>query len=145
VPRRQQGSSLLEGLISIGVFAFGMLGLAGMETQLMQHGMHAQFRAQASYSYMAEEIIGLASADAANVGCYVMTPSGPGACGSAIATAAAADWRARSLAAFPGASGAPPTVTYAVDGTLTVTILWQRPQEPTQHNYVSITNLYPGF
>jgi len=36
-------------------------------------------------------------------------------------------------------------VTYANDGMLTVTILWQRPQEPAQHNYVSITNLYPGF
>jgi len=141
--RHQRGSSLLEGLISIGIFAFGMLGLAGMETKLMQHGMHAQFRAQASY--LAEELIGLASADAANVDCYVMTSSGPGACGSAVATAAVTDWRARAVAGFPGAGAAPPTVTYAVDGTLTVTILWQRPHESTQHNYVSITNLYPGI
>ena len=139
----QRGSSLLEALISIGVFAFGMLGLAGMQTQLMQQSTHAQFRTQASY--MAEELIGLASADAANVDCYRMTSSGPGQCGSAIATAAVAAWRTRALAAFPGATAAPPTVTYANDGMLTVTILWQRPQEPAQHNYVSITNLYPGF
>jgi type IV pilus assembly protein PilV len=139
---RQRGSSLLEGLVSIGVFAIGLLGLAGMTTQLMQQGANAQFRAQASY--MAEELIGLATADVANVDCYRMTASGPNACGNAVATAAVADWRARALAAFPGASAAPPTVTYANDGTLTVTILWQRPQETTQHNHVSITNLYPG-
>ena len=123
------------------VFAVGMLGLAGLKTQLMQQGTNAQYRVQASY--LAEELIGLATADIANVGCYQMTSSGPGSCANGIATTAVTDWRTRALA-LPGADGAPPTVTYATDGTFTVTIMWQRPQESMQHNYVSVTNLYPG-
>jgi type IV pilus assembly protein PilV len=143
MPHRQTGSSLIEGLTAIVIFSFGMLGLAGLNTSMVQHSTHAQFRAQASY--LAEELIGLATADVANVDCYQMTASGPGACASPVAEAAVADWRARTLAALPGAAGAPPTVTYANDGALTVTLLWQRPQETMQHNYISTTNLYPGF
>lgn len=139
----QSGSSLVEGLAALVIFSVGMLGLAGLDTSMMQQNTHAQFRAQASY--LAEELLGLATADAVNVQCYRMTAAGPGSCDSAVAQAAVADWRARALAALPGASSSPPTVTYAGDGALTVTILWQRPQEAMQHNYVSTTNLYPGF
>jgi type IV pilus assembly protein PilV len=139
----QRGSSLIEGLTAIVIFAFGMLGLVGLNTQLMQQSTNAQLRAQASF--LAEELIGLATADTSNVACYQMTADGPNSCGSSVAQTAVADWRTRTLAALPGASSTPPTVTYANDGALTVTILWQRPTESTQHNYISTTNLYPGY
>ncbi len=141
--RTQAGSSLVEGLAALLIFTVGMLGLAGLNTAMMQQSAHAQFRAQASY--LAEELLGLATADVVNVQCYQMTAAGPGSCDSAVAQTAVADWRTRALAALPGASSSPPTVTYAGDGALTVTLLWQRPQETMQHNYVSTTNLYPGF
>jgi type IV pilus assembly protein PilV len=141
--KSQRGSSLIEGLAAIVIFAFGMLGLVGLKTQLMQQSTNAQLRAQASF--LAEELIGLATSDAANVACYQMTADGPSSCDSAVAQTAVADWRTRTLAALPGASTTPPTVTYANDGALTVTILWQRPTESMQHNYISTTNLYPGY
>lgn len=140
---RQRGSSLIEGLAAIVVFSFGMMGLAGLKASMMQQSAHAQLRAQASY--LAEELLGLASADVANVDCYQITESGPPSCGSAIAQGAVTEWRNRVLAALPGASSSPPTVTYAVDGTMTLTIRWQRPTESNEHRYVSTTNLYPGF
>ena len=141
--KHQRGSSLIEGLTAIVIFAFGMLGLAGLKTQLVQQSSNAQIRAQASF--FAEELIGLATADTANVTCYQMTGDGPGSCASAVASAAVTDWRTRAMASLPGAASAPPTVSYAVDGALTVTLLWQRPQETMQHNYVSTTNLFPGY
>ncbi len=139
----QRGSSLIEGLAAIVVFSFGMMGLAGLKTSMMQQSAHAQLRAQASY--FAEELLGLASADVANVDCYQITTSGAPTCGSAIAQGAVSEWRTRVLASLPGASTSPPTVTYAVDGTMTLTIRWQRPAEASEHRYVSTTNLYPGF
>jgi type IV pilus assembly protein PilV len=138
----QQGSSLLEGLVTLAIFTFGMLGLASLQTRMIEQGTNAQLRVQASY--LAEEMLGLAAADKANVACYQMTSTGPSSCGNTVAHNAAVDWRSRVLAALPGASASPPTVTYAVNGQLAITILWQRTQELTQHNYVSTTNLYPG-
>ena len=142
LPRRQRGSSLIEGLAALVIFSFGMLGLAGLKTQMMQQSSHAQLRAQASF--LAEEIIGLATADTINVDCYRMTSTGPTTCSNAVATAAVSEWRTRTMAALPGASSTPPVVSYATDGTFTVTLLWQRPQETMPPNYVSTTNLYPG-
>lgn len=139
----QTGSTLIEGLAALLIFSFGMMGLAGLNAAMMQQSANAQMRAQASY--LAEELLGLATADIANVDCYQMTSSGPASCGSSIAQTTVAEWRNRALATLPGASTSPPTVTYAVDGTLTLTIRWQRPQESAEHRYVSTTNLYPGF
>lgn len=133
---------MIEGLVTLAIFAVGMLGLASLQTRMIQQGANSQFRVQASY--FAEEIIGLTSADSGNVACYQMTASGPSTCSSGIAQAAALDWRTRTIATLPGAWASPPTVSYANNGALTVTILWQRPQETMQHNYVSTTNLYPG-
>jgi type IV pilus assembly protein PilV len=140
---RQRGSSLIEALIAISIFSFGLMGIAGLQAQLFTAGQQSQLRAQASY--LAEEIFGIASADPGNVGCYTMDASGAGTCSSTLAKAAVADWRQRAMSALPGATDHPPTVTYGVDGTLTITLLWKRPQETVQHNYVASTNLYPGF
>ena len=48
LPRRQRGSSLIEGLAALVIFSFGMLGLAGLKTQMMQQSSHAQLRRRAS-------------------------------------------------------------------------------------------------
>ncbi len=137
---RQRGSSLLEGLISIVVFSVGVLGLGGLQFQLIASGTQSQYRAQASF--LAEELLGLAAADAPYAGCYVVTDAGPGACGSALAAKAVADWRQRVLDTLPGAGATPPTASLDGGGNFTVTLLWQRKNEQTQHNYSATTNLF---
>ncbi len=145
--RHRHGSTLIEALAALLVFSVGILGLAALNVSLVDQTTNAQLRAHATY--LAEELLGLATADLANIGCYTMTPTGPAACASPVAQTAVANWRARVLAALPGAMETPPTVTYAdsgIDkGNLTVTLLWKRPHESTQHNYVLTTNLYPDF
>lgn len=135
--RFQTGSAVIEGLTAITVFSLGILGLIGLQANVLEHNAQAQFRAEASY--LAEEIIGLATADALNADCYTLPPAG--ACTNAVAEQAAEEWAARVQAALPGADETAPTVERALDGTFTVTIQWKRESEDTSHNYVSVTNI----
>jgi type IV pilus assembly protein PilV len=128
---------VIEGLTAITVFSLGILGLIGLQANVLEHNAQAQFRAEASY--LAEEIIGLATADAVNADCYTVPAAG--ACTNALAELAAQEWAQRVQSALPGADAAPPTVSRDPDGRFTVTILWQRPNEDMVHNYVSVTNI----
>src|SRR5438067_10342212 len=50
IPRtRQQGSFLLEALIGILIFSFGVLGIVGLQAQSMRHISDAQYRGEAVY------------------------------------------------------------------------------------------------
>lgn len=46
---RQSGSFMLEALIGILVFSFGVLGLVGLQAQSMKHMNDAQYRGEAVY------------------------------------------------------------------------------------------------
>jgi len=135
--RFQTGSAVIEGLTAITVFSLGILGLIGLQANVLEHNAQAQYRAEASY--LAEEIIGLATADALNADCYTVPAAG--SCTNATAAQAAVDWTGRVEAALPGADATPPKVVRAADGTFTVTIQWKRDNEDTSHNYVSVTNI----
>jgi type IV pilus assembly protein PilV len=135
--RFQTGSAVIEGLTAITVFSLGILGLIGLQANVLEHNAQAQYRAEASY--LAEEIIGLATADSLNADCYTVPAAGT--CANAVAEQAVTDWSERVQAALPGADAAPPTVEHALDGTFTVTIQWKRENEDTSHNYVSVTNI----
>jgi type IV pilus assembly protein PilV len=135
--RFQTGSAVIEGLTAITVFSVGILGLIGLQANVLEHNSQAQYRAEASY--LAEEIIGLATADALNADCYTVPAAG--SCANATAGQAAVDWAARVQTALPGADATPPKVERTADGTFTVTIQWKRENEDTSHNYVSVTNI----
>ena len=136
--RFQSGSAMVEGLTAVTVFSIGILGVIGLQASVLENNAQAQFRAEASY--LAEEVIGLATADAANAACYAMNPGSPG-CTNAFAQAAAQEWAERVQASLPGADEIPPQVAHAADGTFTVTIQWKRQSDETWNNYVSTTNI----
>ena len=135
--RFQTGSAVIEGLTAITVFSLGILGLIGLQANVLEHNAQAQYRAEASY--LAQEIIGLATADALNANCYTVPAAGD--CSNAAAEQAAADWAERVQEAMPGANAIPPTVEREEDGTFTVVIQWKRESEDTSHNYISVTNI----
>ena len=83
--RFQTGSAVIEGLTAITVFSLGILGLIGLQANVLEHNAQAQYRAEASY--LAEEIIGLATADALNADCYTVPAAGT--CTNAAAEQAA--------------------------------------------------------
>jgi hypothetical protein len=94
-------------------------------------------------SYLAEELVSLAAADRPNASCYVVAAGTPATCPNTIAQAEVAGWLARAQAALPQAAVNPPTSSYLADGTFSVTLFWQRPQETMLHNLRSVANLYP--
>ena len=134
----QTGSAVIEGLTAITVFSIGILGLIGLQANVLEHNAQAQFRTEASY--FAQEIIGLATGGLGQ--CHLLhdEPGGRGV-QQRSAQAFAGQWVERVQAVLPGAGATPPRVTYAADGTFRVTIQWKRDTEDTWHNYVSVTNI----
>jgi type IV pilus assembly protein PilV len=139
--RLQTGSAIIEGLTAITIFSLGIVGLIGLQARVLENNANSQLRAEASY--MTQEIIGLATADFVNAPCYTVNPASTG-CVNAQAAATAQNWAAHVQPALPGATTRQPVVTYAADGTFTVTIQWKRENDDTWHNYVTTTNIQTG-
>lgn len=134
----QRGSAMIEGLTAITIFSLGILGVVGLQASVLENNSQSQFRAEASY--LAQEIIGIATADAANATCYTVNPT-DGACTNPAAEVFVADWQSRVHDALPGSDEQLPTVTLDADGTFTVTLQWKRQTDDTWNNYVSTTNI----
>lgn len=120
-PRRRasRGMGLLEGLVAVMILCFGLLGLMRFQLGMVSRSTEAQGRMQASQ--LADELLSTVLVDASNAGCYVLpTPSN---CNSAAASARAADWRTRALAALPGEDEATSTLD-AGSARFTVTLRW---------------------
>lgn len=138
--RSQLGTSLIEGLVAMVIFTFATLGVLALQASMMRHNMNAQVRAQASF--LAEQLIGLATADPGNVGCY--TVGNPGSCGSTSAVLMVDDWEASVAQWLPGASTLAPQATYnAATGRFQLTLRWQRDTETTVNNLVVETAIRP--
>lgn len=131
----QAGATLLEVLIALLLFAFGILGLLGMQAVASQLTGEAKYRAEAAM--YADQLIGQMWADnAANLANdYATDNSG----------AKFIEWRNQIQAAgtgLPGATGAnAPIVTVDADNVVTVTILWQGPTEAAAHRHVTVAQI----
>ena len=138
--RRQAGTSLIEGLVAMVIFAFATLGVLALQSSMMRHNMNAQVRAQASF--LAEQLLGLATADPGNVGCY--TVGNLGGCGSAEAGLMVSDWESSVQQWLPGAASLAPQATYdAGTGRFQLTLRWQRDTETVVNNLVVETAIRP--
>lgn len=74
-PRRAcRGSTLLEVLVTLGILAFGLLGLAGLQSKIQQVNVESYQRAQASIllSDMVERMNVAPAIDGASVSCYAL-------------------------------------------------------------------------
>jgi type IV pilus assembly protein PilV len=122
-PRRdraaQRGMGLLEGLIAVAILSFGMLGLARFQTSLMAQTTDSRSRTTATQ--LADELLSTVLVDTGNVGCYTLPT--PVNCTSSAASARAADWKVRALAALPGDHTAVATLDTALQ-RFTVTVTW---------------------
>jgi type IV pilus assembly protein PilV len=124
----QEGSALLEALIAILIFAFGVLGLVGILAASIRATNDARYRAEAAN--LANAVIGDMWATAANQLDPQFGTGGP------KLTA----WRDLVARELPSASGANvPLVDLAQPGLSTqsrsvvVTVFWQMPGETVRH------------
>lgn len=129
---RQQGSVVLEALISILLFSIGILAIVGLQAASIKNVAAAKYRTDASL--LANQVIGqMWAGDKANatLSANFSSPSGAGY----IA------WADTVAQALPGVSGVPanaPTIAIDASNSVTVTVFWQAPDEPAPHNYTAI-------
>jgi type IV pilus assembly protein PilV len=68
---KQQGVVLLEALIAVLIFSLGILGLVGLQANMLKNAGDSKFRSDASF--VAQQRIGEMWADPANLANYVET------------------------------------------------------------------------
>lgn len=112
---RQGGAMLLEGLISILIFAMGILAIVGLHASSTKATTQAKSRVDASL--VASQRIGQMWVDQGNLGGYAETDA--------------------PVAGLPNG-----TRTTVILGTqATVTVSWQMPGDDTVHSYQTIAQI----
>jgi type IV pilus assembly protein PilV len=100
----QQGAVLLEALIAVLIFSFGLLALAGLQAAMIKNTDDAKYRAEATF--IAQQKLGEIWTDAQNLGSlggYVVN---------------------EAVAQLPNGNR---TVTVSPERVVTVTVNWQLP------------------
>jgi len=124
--RRQAGITLIELLVSLLIFSFGMLGLAGLHIRTLAYAQSSLFRSQATA--LADDVFDRMRADRTNAR---KTASGGGSWVTAIdqgfedvgsANTDLADWKQSVEALLPGGQA---SIAVTNDGLVTVTIAWR--------------------
>jgi len=129
--RRQSGSYLLEGLIAILIFSFGILGLIGLLGSSIRITNDARYRTEAA------NLAGAMIADMWTMTATQMdTQFGSG--GPKLA-----EWQAKAASLLPSATGAnAPEVDLTQPGlspqsrTVVVTVKWKLPGEAETHQHL---------
>jgi len=120
-----RGIALIEALVGILIFAFGVLGLVGLQATMTKAQTGAKFRADAANS--SQELIGIMWSDsAANVGKYSTA--------NCAAYGRCKDWSDKLKQTLPGAGAA--VVVDAASGEVSITITWTQAGEGS-HSYTT--------
>lgn len=128
---RQKGSYLLESLVAILIFAFGVLGLVGIVAGSVRATNDARYRAEAAN--LAAAVVGEMWATAA---ADLDTQFGSGG-------AKLTDWQNQVGGLLPSATGTnAPQIDLTQPGlssqarTVVITVFWQLPGEAVRHQFV---------
>lgn len=112
---KQRGIVLLEVMIAILIFSFGVLAIVGMQAASVRYTADAKYRVDASF--LANQSIGLMWADRNNLTNYAVTNE--------------------VISSLPNGKR-----TIAVAGAqVTVTVTWQVPGESAVRSYSTITQI----
>jgi len=126
-PARQTGSYLLEVLVAILIFAFGVLGLIGLLGSSIRMTNDARYRAEAA-NLANGMIADMWTTTSANV------DSDFGSGGTKLAA-----WTTKIASLLPGGIAPDVAVTPGISSesrTVVVTVYWQLPGDPVRHQHV---------
>jgi type IV pilus assembly protein PilV len=151
IRHNQLGSILLEGLISILIFSFGLLGLIGIQANAIGWSIDAKYRADAAY--LSSQIVSTMWLDRANIDSYAHHPTGSACAPTGDASAntkvyngtSSGSWTYQVSKALPGAAQNLQQIKVTTVGTtrrVEVAVCWKRPQEATWHNHITSTQIY---
>lgn len=110
----QKGAVLLEALIAILIFSFGILAISGLQGAMMKNTAEATYRAEASYVVQQQ------------LGVMLSTPYGLGGNNT------------MPVANLPGGIL---TTKLLSDGRFKFLVTWQVPGE-SQHSYEAVTSIF---
>lgn len=134
--KKQGGALLLEALIAMLLFSLGILSLVGLQATAVANVSEAKYRADASF--LANQLIGQIWVNRTNLANYDYP-------GSGTPPAVLNDWVDQVKTALPGAANNLPTVVIGAGNQVTVTILWQRPEDKAKnlapHSYTATTSI----
>ena len=118
-PSSQKGIVILEALVALLIFSFGILALVGLQAAMIKNTSDNKYRADASF--LAQERIGRMWSDPNNLGTYACT---------------------NVVAACADVSGVLPngtrTVLVEAKGYVTVNVTWRLPGSDA-HNFTTST------
>ena len=126
--RAERGVMIIEALVALLIFAFGVLGIVGLQASMTKAQTQSKFRADAAL--LAQQAIGTMWADAANLANYAA------AVGTATCTTTYArcdQWKARVASALPNGDAA---IDLSATPAVVITITWTPPNEQ-QHTYTT--------
>lgn len=139
--KREGGVAMIETLVAILIFSFGILGIIGLQAASIQQVSEAKYRIDAAN--LADQLLGqIWSDDHATSLVAAKYATGGGS-----ATTGYLAWRTQVQNALPGAVANPPTVIVAADAvdaqrsTVTITVRWQSPGSTSVSNYVSTSRI----
>lgn len=116
--RGQRGVALIEALIGILIFAFGVLGLVGLQATMTRAQTAGRFRADATN--LVSDLFGLIQTDhQSNIALYQEDPAGASACSG---YKRCAEWKAKVKQVLP--SGVVKVTVNALTGTVTAEVRW---------------------
>lgn len=134
VHSREGGFSLIEGLVAILIFSFGILALVSMQATSIQQSSGAKYRSEASL--LANDLIGqmwVSDRTAATL----QTNFNTGGAGYNA-------WLANVQATLPTAAASAPTVAVSATGVATIDLFWKAPnEEPAApaHRYTTVAQI----
>jgi Tfp pilus assembly protein PilV len=137
--KSQQGSILIEGLISIAIFSFGVLGTMSFQANMIAQSTQTSYRLAASM--LVNSLSGAAEADPRNFACYT-TASNSATTGMNCdsATDYMTSWK-EQVTALKGSSGTAPSAVINSDGDLVISVYWKLPQEVAKEAATGETNV----
>lgn len=129
---KQQGSVVLEALISILLFSIGILAIVGLQAASIKNTASAKYRTDASL--LVNQVIGQMWVSNKINAALVANFSSPAGAGYAV-------WASSVAQALPGVTGVAanaPTIAIDTSNNATITVFWQAPGEAAAHNYTAI-------
>lgn len=115
----QQGVILIEAMIAIVIFAFGVLGIVGLQAAMVRNTTDAKYRSEASY--IAQQYVGLFWTDSDDIGNSRFTAD-------------------KILSELPGGF-----LNITIDpndkSKVDVTVSWTQPGETQAHNFTTSSRI----